>query len=231
MKRTFTLAIVLMSFLAAADAQTLAEKIKSGFRNTIRLIDQDASPTGVHMPWDLYAAPKLGLAVSNLTTMDGKVAFGVTGGAYIEVFILPELAIDMELTYSHQGANDVPRTSETTGYREHDFKLDYINSTYLCRWYPIRERPLSIYSGLHMARLVNAKRKVSGKTYNIYDDLRHGDVAIPVGVSYEWKQWQADVRYNQYFRHIASSQDAKGFLDNTCNTMIDITVAYKILLW
>lgn len=230
MKRIFTL-VLLMSLLTAANAQGLAGKIKSGVRKAVKLIDQDAHPTGIHQPWDLYVAPKLGLAVSNLTSMNSKVKFGVTGGAYMEVFVLPSLAIDMELTYSRQGANDVPRTSPATGYREHDFMLDYINTTYLCRWYPVKERPLSVYSGLHMAKLINAKRKADGKTYDIYDELHHGDFAVPIGVSYEWKQWQADARYNLYFKRIASGRDAKNFLDNACNAMIDITVAYKIQIW
>lgn len=229
MKRFFTL-IILASLLTAANAQSLAAKIKSGFKKTIKVIDQDAHPTGVHQQWDLYAAPKLGLAVSNLTTMNSKVMFGVTGGAYMEVFILPNLAVDVEITYSRQGANDAPRTSQS-GYHEYDFMLDYINTTYLCRWYPIKQRPLSVYSGLHMARLINSKCKVNGSTHNIDDDLHQGDLAIPIGASYEWKQWQADIRYNVFFKSIASSRDAKNVLSNARNAMIDLTVAYKIQIW
>lgn len=231
MKRIFTLAVILATVLPDANAQSLAGKIKSGVKKTVKVIDKNTHPTGVHQPWDLYVAPKVGLAVSNLTSMNSKVKFGVTAGGYIEVFLLPSLAVDMEITYSRQGAEDVPRSSPTTGYREHDFALDYINTTYLCRWYPMKKRPLSVYTGLHMARLVNARRKVDGESHGIYDDLHHGDFAIPVGASYEWKQWQADVRYNFFVRSIASSNDAKNFLDNARNAMIDVTLAYKIQIW
>ncbi len=230
MKRIFTL-IIFALLITAANGQSLASKIKSGVKNTIKLIDQDAHPTGIHTPWDLYVAPKIGLSVSNLTSTNCKLAFGVNAGAYIEVFILPNLAVDMELSYTHQGANDLPHSSPTAGYREYDFSLDYINTTYLCRWYPVKERPLSVYSGLHLARLFNAKGKVGGNKYDIYDDLHHGDLAIPIGASYEWKQWQADVRYNFFVKSIAASQDSKTFLDNARNNMLNVTVAYKIQLW
>lgn len=230
MKKILILAITLAVILPTANAQSLGSKIKKGFNNTIKLIDQDAHPTGIHTPWDLYVAPKLGLSVSNLTSQNGKLSFGINGGAYMEVFILPELAIDLELTYSQQGANDVPHSS-ASGYREYDFMLGYINTTYLCRWYPIKERPLSIYSGLHLARLIKAKGRAGGGKHDIYDDLHHGDVAIPIGASYEWKQWQADLRYNFFIKSIASSQPAKSVLDNARNSMIDLTVAYKIQLW
>lgn len=232
MKKTFIIIALLSFCTVGAHSQTLAEKLKSGVKRTIKLIDQDAHPTGTHKPWDLFVAPKLGLAVSNLTTMDGKMKPGIMFGGYIEVFFVPNIGVDMEVTYNRQGANDVPWRNSEGVYKEHDIYIDCLNSTYLCRWYPKEEIPLSVYSGLHMSRIVNARLRTKGSdSHSIKDDLHKGDVAIPIGVSYEWKQWQADLRYNFYFRHIASSQEAKRVLDNACNSMLSLTVAYRIQLW
>lgn len=235
------LLIIIMCMTCCAtqvSAQSFGQKVKTGTKNFFKLIQQDAHPTGIHDPWDLYVGPRLGLDVSTLTNTGGRPVIGFTGGAFFEVFILKNLSIDMGLNYSRQGVDNVKYnittnyadgTSETRHYK-YDYALHYINTDYLLRWYPIASKPLSVYSGLHLARLFSAKAK-SNHSNNIRDDLHKGDVSLPLGVSYEWGQWQADARYNLSVRHIGRSARAKQLLDDASNSMISFTVAYKILLW
>ena len=219
-------------------AQDKSNSLKKGIGNFFKLIQQDAHPTGIHDPWDLYVGPRLGLDVATLTSTGGTPTIGITGGGFFEIFILKNLSIEMGINYTHQGVNNVSYTKTTTledGSQEqhstdHDYSLHYINTDYLCRWYPKAELPLSVYTGLHLARIIKAIGKSTEKT-NIRDHLHRGDIAFPVGVSYEWGQWQADVRYLQSVRHIGRTATAKRNLDNANNCVLELTVAYKILLW
>ena len=210
----------------------------NGLKNFFKLIKQDAHPTGVHDPFDFYVGPRLGISAATLTSTGGFPVFGPTGSAFFEVFVLKNLSIGMEIGYSYQGAKGVEYTINTkhedgtvdTQHQKYDYSLHYINATYLCRWYPISSAPLSVYSGLHLARLISAHAKSNHRT-NITDELHEGDVGIPVGVSYEWGQWQADMRYTASLRHIGRTARAKQLLDNSFNNMLSVTVAYKIQLW
>lgn len=210
----------------------------NGVKEFFKMIKQDTHPTGKHDVWDLYVGPRIGPAVSTLSSIGGTPKIGATGGGFFEVFFLENMSIEMGINYSWQGVNNVEYTlktqnadgTTTTEKREYDYSLHYINTDYLCRWYPKASIPLSVYAGLHLARLFNAKAKYQHNT-NIRDDLHRGDVAIPVGVSYEWGQWQADVRYHQSLRHIGRTARAKSLLDNANNQMLSLTVAYKIQLW
>lgn len=230
MKRIITFIIAIIAF-NNMQAQNFTSKVKKGFKDAIEAIDQDITPTGSHELWDLYIGPKLGVSVSDFRNVGDNMKFAVTGGGFIEVFVRPDMAVDIEVTYARQGANKAQLRNTSGEDRIYDFQLDYINSDYLCRWYPKEKIPLSIYSGMHLAWLVNARMKVNGRSSKIYDDLRHGDFAIPVGVSYEWKQWRADFRYNFSFLHIADKAGAKAVLNNATNNMLNLTIGYKILLW
>lgn len=232
------IAIIAAVFSLQVAAQN-KEQTNNGLKNFFKLIKQDAHPTGVHDPFDFYVGPRLGISAATLTSTGGSPVLGPTGSAFFEVFVLKNLSIGMEIGYSYQGAKDVKYTIYTkeedgtlvdTQHQKYDYSLHYINATYLCRWYPISSTPLSVYSGLHLARLISAHATANHRT-NITDELHEGDVAIPVGVSYEWGQWQADMRYTASLRHIGRTARAKQLLDNSFNNMLSLTVAYKIQLW
>ena len=52
-------------------------------------------------PWDVFITPKVGANYSNFVSLDGQYKLGVVGGVNIEVFLLPKLAFDTELSFAH----------------------------------------------------------------------------------------------------------------------------------
>lgn len=228
MKKRILLASLILALTTSVHSQDLFSKIKKGVNEAIDLIDQDIKPTGKHGVLDLIIAPKIGLSANTLSGTTGKIEPGIMAGCYIEIFPLEQLAVDMEIYYGHQGINDVPHHFDELGYGEYDISLNYMNTSYMCRWYPIAEKPLSIYSGLTISNLVSARINGKGIHQGIKGDLHKGDFSIPIGVSYEWGQWQADIRYNHGLKRIASSPEMKSILGKGTNSSLALSIAYKI---
>ena len=274
MKRIIFILITAAFAVSGVQAQSA---LKKGFNNFKSLIVQHEKPTGVHDTWDLYAGLKVGINGSRFMGANGKFKPGFYVGATVETFFHPQWGIDFEIGYSHQGAkgisavtnshstfrtalereegaehitiyHDCTRDSHTTG--TYDVNLDYLNTTYLIRWYPKRHLPLSVYTGVHVYRIIHSSMHLRGErtqtvsdlvdgtsttdTYavdakeKINDDLHRGDVAIPLGVSYEVGQWQFDARYNFSFRHLAKSNRMKQILGNGTNSLVMLSAAYRI---
>ena len=220
------------------NTKQIGQAVKDGIKDVRDAIVQDTKPTGEHEQWDIYAVPKIGLNLSNLPGIDGKVKIGLIGGVYMEMFLTKNIAIDVETQYSHQGSSGVHRTLITTEasgitttreYGPYDFKLDYLNTNYIVRWYPWIDLPWSFTTGLHTSYIISAKAKLKGgKEYNLKDHIYKGDVAIPLGVSYEWSQWQIEARYNLYFRKLARNAEAQELMRNARNNMFEVTLGYRI---
>ena len=263
--------IILITMTFAVSGMQAQSKVKKGLDNFKNLIVQHEKPTGVHDIWDLYAGLKVGTNYSRFMGSNGKGKIGFYVGATVETFITPQVGIDFEIGYSHMGTNGInavtnshrtfrvvdeesqtytnfSRDLHTVG--SYDVNLDYLNTTYLIRWYPKRHLPLSVYSGVHVYRIIHSSMHLRGDrtetvtnlddgtsetdTYHVdakekvNDDLHRGDVAIPLGVSYEFGQWQVDARYNFSFRHLAGSERAKHILGNSTNSVVTLSVAYRI---
>ena len=246
MKRILLITAILFMALINGQAQVLnkdntkqiGQAVKDGIKDVRDAIVQDTKPTGEHEQWDIYAVPKIGLNLSNLPGIDGKVKIGLIGGVYMEMFLTKNIAIDVETQYSHQGSSGVHRTLITTEasgitttreYGPYDFKLDYLNTNYIVRWYPWIDLPWSFTTGLHTSYIISAKAKLKGgKEHNLKDHIYKGDVAIPLGVSYEWSQWQIEARYNLYFRKLARDAKAQELMRNARNNMFEVTLGYRI---
>lgn len=227
-----------------ANKDKIGQDIKNGVHNALEAIEQDAHPSGEHDQWSAYVAPKFGLGVFSLPGAGGRPGLGIIGGAAVEVFVTHNIGLSFELTYQHQTANNVKYsevrnitdaqgnvTGQTVNSGKLDYSLGYIDSYYLIRWYPWAYRPLSFYTGLQLSRLVTAKADPEhGSSTDIKDDLHKGEFDIPIGASYEWKQWQFDVRYYISPRKLAASHRAKNILGNARNMMLSFSVAYRIQL-
>lgn len=246
MKKTLLIAAILVVALTNGQAQVINKKyakrigdaVKEGYQDVKEAIVQDTKPTGEHTIWDTYAAPKVGLNLSNLSVINGNMKLGVVAGAYFEVFIANNVAIDAELLYSRQGSSRVYRNINTTDdygnpiiqeYGPYDFNLNYFNMNYLVRWYPWSDLTWSFTSGIHTGYIISAHAKHEhGENINLKNSIYRGDVSIPLGVSYEWKQWQIEARYNVFFRKLARDAEAKDLLKNAHNSMFEVTLGYRI---
>lgn len=253
MRKNLLLLLLMLSAVTAAQAQIInknnskriSQNIKRGFNEAIDAISQDAHPTGEHDIWSGYIAPRLGVSVSSMPGAGGRPEPGILGGAYIETFVASSLGISIELTYSHLGANNVHYTymrnthdeeGNVTGQEavpgRYNYDLGYINTLYLVHWYPWSYKPLSFYTGIQMSRLVSAKSHMKGSTTSdIKNRLHKGEFQIPVGVSYEFGQWEVDARYFISPRKLAHSPRAKRVLGNARNMSLALSVAYKIQIF
>lgn len=231
--------------ITKANKDKIGQNIKDGINDAIDVIRQDANPTGEHELWDGYVAPRFGLGVSSLPGAGGRPELGAVCGVYFEAFVAKNIGLSLEINYSHQGGNNIFHAEETTVYDDqgnatgteinaghYNYDLNYINTLYLIHWYPWSYRPLSFYTGLQLSRLVSAKcHKKGSTTSNIKDDLFGGEFQIPIGASYEWKQWEFDVRYFISPRKLASSHRARRILGDARNMSIAFTVAYKVQIF
>ena len=246
MKKIILIAAILVGALTNGQAQVInknyakriGQAVKEGYQDVKGAFIQDTKPSGEHTIWDIYAAPKVGLNLSNLSGVNGNMKLGVVAGAYIEAFIANNVAIDAELLYSRQGSSGVYRNINTTDdygnpiireYGPYDFKLDYFNMNYLVRWYPWVDLPWSFTTGVHTGYIFSAHAKhENGEDVNLKNTIYRGDFSIPLGVSYEWKQWQVEARYNVFFRKLAKDDEAKDLLRNARNSMLEVTLGYRI---
>ena len=111
----------------------------------------------------------------------------------------------------------------------YNVNLHYINTNYIVRWYPWADLPWSFTTGVHAGYVISAHAKEkNGEDINLKNHIHSGDVALPLGISYEWKQWQIEARYNLYFRKLARDTEAKDLLKNARNSMLEVTLGYRI---
>ena len=246
MKKIILIAAILLGALTKGQAQVInknyakriGQAVKEGYQDVKDAIVQDTKPSGEHTNWDIYAAPKVGLNLSNVLGLDCNMKPGLVAGGYIEVFVAKNIAIDVEMEYSQQGASGIYRNISTTDdygnpiiqkYGPCNFNLHYINTNYLVRWYPWADLSWSFTTGIHTGYVISAHaKKKHGEDINLKDHIYKGDVAIPLGISYEWKQWQLEARYNVFFRKLARSNEAKELMRNARNNMLEVTLGYRI---
>lgn len=212
----------------------VAENIKNGFNKAIDAIDQDVTPTGRHDVLDGYIIPKVGLNLSNLTHLDGNPKIGFTGGFGMEVFVHSQVALGLELNYTRQGTTGVYYQPTQGEERQgpYEYSLDYFNTSFIARWYPKPNIPLSVYSGLTFSRNFNATFKGAGEYEDLTDEhVRYGEVSIPLGASYEFGQWELGLRYNFSFTKLADSSTADRVMGSAKNMKLEATVGYRIAVF
>ena len=246
MKKIILIAAILLGALTKGQAQVInknyakriGQAVKEGYQDVKDAIVQDTKPSGEHTNWDIYAAPKVGLNLSNVLGLDCNMKPGLVAGGYIEVFVAKNIAIDVEMEYSQQGASGIYRNISTTDdygnpiiqkYGPCNLNLHYINTNYLVRWYPWADLSWSFTTGIHTGYVISAHaKKKHGEDINLKDHIYKGDVAIPLGISDEWKRWQLEARYNVFFRKLARSNEAKELMRNARNNMLEVTLGYRI---
>ena len=246
MKKIILIAAILLGALTNGQAQVInknaakriGEAVKEGYQDVKNAIVQETKPSGEHTIWDIYAAPKVGLNLSNLLGVENSMKPGLVAGGYVEVFVTKNIALDVEMQYSQQGTTGIYRNISATDdygnpiiqkYGPYNINLQYINTSYLVRWYPWDDLPWSFTSGIHTGYVISAHaKKKHGEDINLKDHIYKGDFALPLGVSYEWTQWQIEARYNVFFRKLAKDTEAKDLLKSARNSMFEVTLGYRI---
>ena len=149
--------------------------------------------------------PKVGLNIANVTDADDADArIGLAAGAEFEYGVTDMIGVSAGLIYSMQGAKEKVEGVDCT------MKLDYLNVPILANVYvaPGLAVKLGIQPGFKLS--AKAKAEVS-------------DLAIPVGVSYQYQNIVLDARYNWGVTKIMDDVDSK-------NSVFQITLGYKFSL-
>jgi hypothetical protein len=142
--------------------------------------------------------PMVGLNLADLTDVDGDLRVGLTAGAEFEFPMTPMVSLTAGALYSMQG--------------NEDYKFDYINLPVLANVYVAPS--FAVKAGLQPG-------------INVNDDNVMGvnsvDLAIPVGLSYEYNSFVFDARYNIGVTKAVEHADSR-------NGVFMLTVGYKLPL-
>ena len=167
--------------------------------------------------------PKVGW---NLATWagdpDAKWMSGYMGGIEVEYGVTENLGVVAGLHYSLQGEkDDVNRTKIMFGYT---------NVPLLAQYYPVKG--LAIKAGVQFGFLTSKKATIDGVKFDIDKiEARYGtsagfrkfDVAIPMGISYEFKHFVLDARYN-----LGLLGTIKNIDETYRNSVFQFSLGYKI---
>lgn len=214
----------------------------------IAMVLTSACAMAQHEVGTLTLQPKAGVSLANLTGDSGdKMRVGLVAGLEAEYQVADIVSVSLGALYSMQGTKGSQKHKFTLGGNVYDLdldgtiKLDYINVPLLCNVYVAPG--LAVKVGVQPGFCINKKYdfdvKVSGvdeKTREIIEkevekDFDHDldgvvkafDLSIPVGISYEYANFQLDARYNWGVTKVY--KEAKGN-----NSVIQVTLGYKFAL-
>ena len=192
--------------------------------------------------------PTVGMNIASMTKTEGdsKVRVGIAAGVEAEYGITESFSLSAGLLYSMQGVKgngsfDLDFFDEYFNYvgdaeytGKATVKLDYINIPILANYYVIPG--LAIKAGIQPAFNVSKKVKFEGdviisgnkkETVNvdkkIDDGVKAFQFAIPVGISYEYKNFVLDARYNIGVTKAFKYTDSR-------HSVFQITLGYKFAL-
>lgn len=151
--------------------------------------------------------PKVGVNLSKLSgqeviyeggnsqaTYKAKYRFGLTAGAEAEYQAWQQVAVSAGVFYSNEGYTygklpEVGEQSET---------LHFISVPILLNFYiePNLLPGLALKAGVQLGYLMSAKLHDSNATNTTTSNYKRVNVSIPAGISYTYKAFTADFRYN-----------------------------------
>lgn len=160
--------------------------------------------------------PKIGVSIANLTDMkDSDPRVGLVAGVEGEYQASDIFSVSAGVLYSMQGAKaNIGNLIDATN------RLDYINVPIMANVYVVKG--LAVKLGVQPGFNVSNKLKVNN--LDAYDNpfakAQSVDFSIPVGVSYEYSNFQLDARYNLGLTKVFENGKDK-------NSVFQITLGYK----
>lgn len=159
--------------------------------------------------------PKVGVSIANVTEFKGTdPRVGIVAGLEGEYQATDIFSVSAGVLYSMQGAK-----GNWGDLIDATNRLDYINVPIMANVYVVKG--LAVKLGVQPG--FNVSNKISANNRATFDNLvkaQSVDVAIPVGVSYEYNNFQLDARYNWGVSKAYKFDKAK-------NSVFQITLGYK----
>lgn len=169
--------------------------------------------------WTL--TPSVGLTVANVTNSEGAdPRIGLIAGGEALYQITDVIGISGGLYYAMEGVK-----AKEDGITE-TLANDYINIPILAQAYVAKG--LAVKLGIQPAFLVSAKVKASVGGFDGSVDMKEMyntfDLAMPIGLSYEYKNIVVDARYNLGFTNLLKDYPSS---ENGKNSVFQFMVGYR----
>ena len=172
----------------------------------------------------LTLMPKAGLNLVTLTgDPDEKYRPSYVVGFEAEYGVNDNLGLVAGIQYSDQGCKE-----DVDGI-ENKWLFGYVNVPLLVQYYPVKG--LALKAGAQLGFLMSKKVVSDGQRYDfdkfyaandLPSDFRSFDVAIPMGISYEYANFVIDTRYNLGL--IGIFKDESKYR----NSVFQFTLGYKL---
>lgn len=174
--------------------------------------------------WTIY--PKFGMNVANVTDLeDSNPRIGLAAGVGFQYQFSNRFGLSFDFLYSMQG----DKTEGWTNYvkvKEID-KIDYLNIPILANVYLYKGLALKV--GVQPGFNIVDKYKVTASGTSVtgdlsdFTDIKTFDFAIPVGISYEYRNVILDARYNIGVTNVVKDE-------SNHNRVFQLTLGYKFKL-
>lgn len=183
--------------------------------------------TGVfaqHEPGSLTLQPRIGFSAADFNnTSDTEARVGLVVGPEFEYTLGNRFSLGFGLNYSQQGTK-IKNTDVT-------FKLDYLTIPIVANVYLFKGFALKagIQPGINLSAKLDAK---NAKVDLDNDEVKAFDLSIPVGLSYEFRNFVLDARYNFGVTKIFDEKKLPTGVDiDSKNLGFQLTLGYKITLF
>ncbi|MBR5687417.1 MAG: PorT family protein [Prevotella sp.] len=197
--------------------------------------------------WSLK--PTAGLGISYMTNMesismghsdlDSQVTFAARSDIEVEYQATNFLGIEAGVTYTMQGGGWENYKNDGVKIEDSRFQLQYIQVPIVANIYVAKG--LALKTGVQLGFMTDAdfmftyKSKVEGydatidTTVDLKKECNKFDVAIPIGISYEFKNhWVIDARYNLGLSKV-NKESVSGEKDSK-NGAVFVSLGYKFAL-
>ena len=171
-----------------------------------------------HSAGDITLQARLGFCAADFNnTSDTKARVEMVVGPEMEYFMTDRFSLGAGINYAQQGAE--LKDTEVT------YKIDYVNMPITANFYVVKG--LALRAGLQPGINVNAKIEAGDVEKDLDDAVKGFDLAIPVGLSYEYRHFVVDARYTFGLTKIFDTKEVD--LDSK-NLTFQLSLAYKFNL-
>lgn len=137
-------------------------------------------------------------------SMKAKHKWGLTAGVETQYQMWSQLGISIGLMYSNEGF----LFDEKDDVEEWKQSLHFLNIPVMVNFYvePNMLPGLSLKAGMQVAYLLQGKETLMGNTATNTNSFHRVGISIPAGISYEFHNWVADLRYNIGLTNLCNHQ-------------------------
>ena len=170
-----------------------------------------------HEEGDFMVQPKFGMNIATLSDADKSIT-ALHFGLEAEYMVTDNFSLGLGAILSNQGAK-YDFWDEYNGQNKYTVDLDYVHVPILASYYVLPG--LAVKAGIQPGFKMRAKAKFDDRTIDLDELYKLGsvlldedikvskfDFSIPVGASYEYKNFVLDARYNWGLLKVMNVGDA-----------------------